>query len=635
MNGKGRLNLKILIMIGLIVAFLLLAPKLGIRPLTILSVSKVEIEPEGYVDEDNKVRGSFWITTMLTDCTDKAASWKFHNETDRDRYYKGEQVDLASEIEIIIDPEQPYWERPLEVHSHQVYPKTYGTWRDVRYVPYVTIGKREDTWIPSLSVNTYQFGSRAGVPNVWTVHTPFWVTLRKNGIELAKEYVDTVGMVETIKMANPDDPQNEYILIKNLGKLGTGYGQPSITDIICIEQQLDYIFSGSDEVENKINYDVSDLSYSNYWFGGGQHYKTSGGHVVKRWGDGSPAHYYYVGFKKFVVADDGFPGSEREDEFMVKEKVRPIEADIWHDNSYTKPYGKSLVNYLKQYHNTLDVDVWKCGAEITDDNFLRINMPFASVNSLITLQISTEIADTIVWKPQIANVKFVSCEWQTAGTDADIQDRLSAVLTVKQHSSVKSTATIKPVFEKTGQPIAINPLAHTVDLAPDETKTVKFEFLNLGTEKDLENKVTFIIENTLGVETDRSSLTFTLKKKGVAETILTVHTIDAETEMGIGGIPITITYDSSTQTAYTIDGTVVFDLEGVEGTTSVKSSETTTYQSASAITTVKAGEPNKVTLRLYKKGVTPPQPLPFWLFLLLIMIPTSIALYAMTRRKKR
>ena len=629
---KGKRNSRILALVILSIGVLILASSL-LLPITIISVSKIEIRPEGYVDENNEVRESFWVVTMVTTCTDKAVAWKFCNESDRYKYYKGEEVSLASELEIIIDPEPPYWTRPLEVHSHQVYPQTYGFATDIW-------GKREKTSdvIPSLSVNSYQFGARSDVPNVWTIHTPFWITLKKNGVELDKQYMDTIGIVETIKLVNPSDPENEYIVVENLGKIGTRYGQPSVTNILCIEKQLGYIFSGSDQVENKINYDAVDLSYSNYWFGGGKYYTGSQGWIVERWSDdGSPAHHivdYASPWKTpFVVKDEAFPGNARYDQY----KAYPIKADIWQDNPNTNPYGKSLVNYLKRYHNTLDVDAWKCGAEITDDNFLKVNVPFASESSVITVRISTELADTVVWRPQISNVQFVSCEWETGGTDADIQDRLNAVLTVKQHSSVKSTATIKPILETLGQPVTINPAAHTVDLVPNDETTVKFEFLNLGTAQDQpRNIITFVIENTLGDETDRASLTFVLKAKGVAETILTVYTIDAETEMGVGGIPVTITYDSSTQLGYTIDGTVVFDLEGVEGQVPVESSETLVYQSASDVATVKAGEPNKVTLRLYKKGVIPPPPPDYTWFLIIlsVAIGTAIVLLTYKTRKK-
>jgi hypothetical protein len=117
------MRLAITILAVVFIGFLFVVPGLC----SIISISKVAIDPAGYEDQ-GKWRGSFWVVTATVDTTE---SYLLFNSTVANmsglNSVNGKTVYPNSTVKITITPRQPYWEIPLASHSYMVYPKTYAT----------------------------------------------------------------------------------------------------------------------------------------------------------------------------------------------------------------------------------------------------------------------------------------------------------------------------------------------------------------------------------------------------------------------------------------------------------------------------------------------------------------------------
>lgn len=600
-----------------------------LRPHTLLSVSNVHIEPQGYEDKvTGEWTGSFWVILMTTDMTDAVASYKFDNieaEKFGNDEISGQKLVPQSEVLIKIDPQRPYWERLLERKSYMVYPKTYGMWLNKLQAG---IGQWTSYSVSQLDASLYIWGS-----GYWTAHTPFKVTIYKNGEVIGTQTIDTVGGTKTVTIRNPSD-NTEWVAIKDLGKLGTGYGEPVVGDIVYFSG--DNVFKYSDQLIREIQYDESDYSYSNYWFGGGDvylgHAKRAFGTVsgvVKRFGDDSPAHYFFSGAEKYPVSSNDFPGSYRSDD-TFNYRVKPLAGSIFSDKSDGEydPYGYSLVNYLKVKRNyaTVDLDVWKQGVTKTASNNIRIYMPFGSMSSLITCQISTEIADTIVWKPSVANLKIVE-----VGDIGEVGDRKSCYVKVRQESTIGASGTLWLSIEPSDLEVSVNPQTIGVDLEPNEEATYTFEVVNLAINERVSATLRVKATNSLRTVTDEKTQKFTLLPKGVGATSLTVYTKDKETREEVNGIAVTIRYDSSGDTQHTSGGAWTWDLEGYQGTVHVATAETSTYKSASDSKQISQGI-NELTIELVKHGAPEPE-FPWWVVIVVVAVVVAVAVIVIVYKK--
>jgi hypothetical protein len=402
----------------LITSILLIIPVGKSAP---LAVSNIYIEPTGYEDPSTQEwRGSFWIVTAIANTEENFLFYSF-NETETSLYGQNKIGDKTivptATIKITITPRQPYWEIPLKAKSYMVYPKTYGAYFDYLNPWYKFNGpdKIHDVFVPQLNVDVLE----CDIDDVWTLHTPFEIKVEKIGQNSFTKtiQVDTVGGTNIISIANPAD-NLEKLLIADLGKISTGYGQPSLTKILIINKSI--AFEKTDDLLKAIDYTraidrktltiLTQENYAFYWFGGGN-YKSEGKYDVLFWpDDGSPAHYCKKlgGSYCSLVEDGDFPGSCRVDTgFMNKDQhVYPIAADIINNNPSTNPPGLSLVNYLRtKIAQPLNLDLWRNGWTITADNKLRIYMPTGAASSLITIKISSELADSVVYQPIVANGK--------------------------------------------------------------------------------------------------------------------------------------------------------------------------------------------------------------------------------------
>jgi len=598
-NSKAKwIASAVLILIGLYVI-----TQVPLRFLSIFSVSQITLQAQGYEDPvTHEWKGSYWVISLVTDTLEhyEGIKYRFDNEeaVSLDANKIGEKTFVVnSEIEIVITPMKPYYERSLQYVTYTVYPKTHGSYLN-KLAPALYKGKLDDsTAIPELKATVMQFMDES-----WKLYTPFKVQLYKNGILKDEQVVNTLGGTETITLT-ADSPE-ETIKIQNLGKLGTGLGEPAFGDLIIFDEA--HIFKIEGNIINEIQYDMDPYSYSNYWFGGGTVYRAAVSGYVQRWDDGTPAHYYIA---EGIIApiDTGmFPGVYRTEQwYELDYKMMPVAADIYKDKPKDQPvdgvpFGYSLINYLanKRGHTlyTLrDLDEYNQGVEIVD-NKMRVYLPLSSFNNLVTVWISTEAADAIVYQPVAAHGVITSVEWLAGGS---ISDKDVAKVTVKQEGKDGGRVTVT-VSGYAGLPISVSPTTDSAIIDYGETHTFFFTVTNLGTSAEASGTLTFTATNDMGETTSTETLGFKILPQIGDQTILTVNLYDKDGYKP-SGITVTVNFGVDSKSAVASEGYVTFNLGTYTGGVAIATQETDTYKGATASATVKPGQ-NTVFIQLERKG---------------------------------
>jgi len=483
---------------------------------TPLSVSDIYIEPIGSEDPStHEWKGSFWVITALADTKESYLFYKF-DETEADYYGQNKvgnkTIVPTATIKITITPRRPYWERQLNSGRHLVYPLTYGTYRNGFSKQ---VSKLLDSSVPPFNVDVLECDSSA----VWVLHTPFDVKIEKLGTNSFSKTVqiDTVGGSNIVTIVNPYDA-SEKMLIKDLGKIRTGIGQPATSGLIIFSKKV--AFEKTDQLVKAVKYGrdrntgqvIQDENFAFYWFGGGSKYKAYGltgerTEEVQCWSDDkSPAHWFYRGIEpaaySVLVSDGDFPGSFRSDgPNWWDERAIPVSAEV-----------SDLIKYLNETFpaNNQKLDLWNNGWEITRDNKLRIYMPIDAASSLISIEISSELADSVVYQPIVANGIVKQAFWDSTKTSKSIiKDEDVAVIKIKQYATRSSKITVSPSVPA-NIPVSVLPQMDSAIVDPDATHTFQFEVRNLGTQSNQSSIITFTITNDLGTVTDMVSLDFDL-----------------------------------------------------------------------------------------------------------------------------
>jgi len=607
--------------------------------LDILAVSQIYVEPKGYEDPaTHEWKGSYWVILASTSTTENYLFYQFDKSETEKPYAKntvnGKTLIPNATIKVTVTALKPYWQISLTKRTYKVLPKTYGTW--INKINPFMYGKLTDTYVDPLYAEVLE------TTGVWEHHAPFQIVIEKTGDYNWKSKPITIDLVGTAatKAQTITSPKGESLKIKLIGQLGTGYGQPPWSNLMIFSPN--YVFEGSDKLRAIVSYDKDDMSYSNYWYGGGNYYtiKTAHGErKVERWNDdGSPAHYYIsplYPFEPVPVPDDAFPGSDKKDNWwdachiIVPRKPK----DIFTDDPNAKPYGKSLVRYLTEdvKATKVNLNLWGCGFEIKDYK-LKIYQPIGSVSWLYTLWISTELADTIVYQPVAANGKITSIKWLSTGKAyAEIGGRDAALVTVKQTSTEASRVIVEA--SASTSLAKVTPTSDSAILEPNEEKTFTIIVENLGATSETEGTLTIKVYNDLGSQTDISTLQFKLLPVGAGDTILTVYTVDSKTKAKISGIFVSIAYGTQSDTKATVNGIATFNLGSYQGPVQISTAETLKYKPTSTSVTVQSGQ-NTAIIELTEK-ITPEPPWYikyWWIIVIAAAVATSLITYAVTKK---
>jgi len=474
-------------------------------PLAIISVSNVEIYPKtGSVDpKTGEWTGTFWVITGIVNAEESYSFYKFDKAQSQtgDNKIGDKTIVPTAVIEVTLTPGQPYYERALKRAPIKVTPKA-SEWEFLdRY--WVRNGKNI---VNPLVVDTWEFSEL-----YWTVCAPFTITVKKTSGQnqftktatvIFKETVEATGAVKTKQIVNPYDSK-EKLLLTVLGKLGTGY--EIALDQVLILANKDYVFRFSDDLKRTITMDARSESYSNYWFGPER--VTVGGEMEAR-----PPYATWECNK--------YPGWD-----LYTTLITPRTPNTFTDDSYSTPRGQSLSNYLLTKGFSLipksQLDIWKQGYEITSDNKLRVYLPRASVSSVISLQISTELADSVVYQPFVGEFRITDVKWESGQAKPSISDKQLVYVTVKQIADITATGTIWTEVSPSGTQVSVTPKTDTITLGKDQTITKPFEVMNLGVSKETGIKITFKVTDSLGNLDDEKYAEATLI---VGESTLVVYT---------------------------------------------------------------------------------------------------------------
>ncbi|MFA5365365.1 MAG: hypothetical protein WC325_09330 [Candidatus Bathyarchaeia archaeon] len=641
-------KLKIAVVAILIVATLLSAatlfPQQQSPSLSLLSVSNTSIAPQGSENQaTHEWTGSFWTVLATTDMNDQYAMYKFNNaqaEQYGNNKISGKTLTPTSEITVKITPLRPYWERALDVQAVTVYPLT-----KTAHSSYsgISFGWENPTTGP-FSVPVAKWGQQ-----YWTAHTPFQIDIYKDGAQIATETIDTSGITQTVMLRNVND-QSEWIAIKDLGKLGTGYSAPTIGDIAIMAPDL--IFKDVGAVVNYLDYyGNSDYSFSNYWFGGGNYYKYLD-KVMQKANDGSPGLFYRTDGPisyNAIPQQGNFPGIYRQQGGLTDVWAKPLGAKIFENQAsgtqqtegrVFQKDGLSVVNYLKDVRglptfSLNDMNVWQQGWEITAERKVRIYLPYGSMSSLITMQISTELADTVVWQPPVSDIEITGLSWVASST-GQIGDRDLLKIDLLQKSSIQSTSTITTQCT-TGQEINVNPTNQAVTLGPGVSTSMYVEVLNTGAAVEKTGTLTVKVTNALGSVTSTDSIQYTLLPKGVQGSVLTLMVKDKKTGLLVTEpVVIGISWGTAhSQTITTTGGTCTLDMQGYQGTASLTSIATDYHQAMTPTSIQIKGGYQTEYVELLPIGATDTD----WLMTILVVISIvsviAIIVYAIYKKRKR
>ncbi len=144
------------------------------------------------------------------------------------------------------------------------------------------------------------------------------------------------------------------------------------------------------------------------------------------------------------------------------------------------------------------------------DNKLRIYLPYGAASSLITIRISTELADSVVYQPLVGFGKCEQAFWDSTKTaGSTISNKDTAILKIRQSATSTSKITVTPSIPS-GVPASVTPLMDSAIVDPDSVHTFRFKVTNLGTPTNQTSAVTFAISNDLGTVTDTKTLSFEL-----------------------------------------------------------------------------------------------------------------------------
>ena len=586
MNNQTKQYLIIGVAAMLVIAFLGSALNMSV-----LSVSKITIDPQGYEDPaSHEWQGSFWSVLMTTDFDDQITAFMIQNEdgspdgtfavtgnTDgvsektyaTDAEVDGNQLVPLSQVMVHITPGQPYYERPLEIQQG-FYTKEAWSRTDNGLFGWSGQVSPKAEAVPFVH---YSFGSGS-----WVLHTPFKVDVYKNGVIVGSQEIDTVGGTGVYRIPASGE---EFINILDLGKLGTGYGEPQWDDVLYFSENQIFVRSPTADnllkndggqtpvaIMNNIIGTVNADCFSTYWYGG------------FRW-----MSNYTPTVTSLTNLPPGF--------YREGDTAKPEQPDV---------FGNIVPYLASKGIQKVSMPTGFSSVEKTDDNNLRVYMSYGAYSSLITIKISTELADTIVWQPQIANFEITSLS-----DFGEIASTKQGSITV---ACTAGTGSAQVRFTKTPSdtPVSVVPTLGTPVLSAGESVTLDFELLNLGTSTDREFSITATVYNSLGSATDTETATGTLLMKTGVTTIL--HVVTEFEGEAVNNLPIIVEHSGTTLSGVTGldgDGVASFSL-GTSSTVSVTVSYVgnVVYKEISKTVTVTGGSEKTVTLSLSKNPIVPP-----------------------------
>ncbi len=466
----------------------------------------------GEEDSSGNWRGGYWTFTVAVDQMDSLVGRVVLPANTTEKGEDGTEIKTRKSVEIEIKPVKSYYKRLLTlapIEDRIVAPKTYrgginkilgtGWWdKNINIEPTI--------------VEYYEWAEPS-----WEKYTVFEVSVYVEGKLVGKTELNTEAGTKDVVV----NTSKGSILVKNLGRLEGDYSEPHVPDVVIFNEK--YIFT-TDAIQyirydhgRTIKYWGSEKSYlcyiensrafSTYWFG------------TVRWNPKSvpdsevadtPAPFKTPQWYGYDIIDPG-KGWKASDSFWdfirdpVKPRIYPEEGDdslIWYLNKMTSE-GNIANKWLNGYE-------WHIEKKDNKPNAVIVTIPWGAYSGapIVTFYIPSELADTFVYRPPIADVRIQSSKWLN-GSEIESSGKKKCQLELKQFAKTLSSATI--IAETSTSRASISPTSITVTMAPNETKLVTFEVTNLGVDSDMDGKVFFTVKRTWdGAVTSTAHLSFTL-----------------------------------------------------------------------------------------------------------------------------
>ena len=507
-NHRRLIGFALFIVAVIGIYFYLGLPGLPGKNLSLISVSQVSIQPGGSADSTGRWTGTYWIVTGTVDASESSVFYQLDPSASGT---SGNQViNPKSTIQITLTPMQPYYQRQLTYHTievvSEVHPAEYsymGGYSDpdtgAYYPGYSTWTEQQFNIVPQLDLGYYTFAT-----STWEQHTPFQVTVTKLKADGSTDFtttqtIDTFGGVNNVVIQNPNDA-SQQLVISGLGQIGTGYSQPTFGNNMILLDATHNVIDKDNNLMNIIGYDRSDSAYSEHFYGGSQW----------RWDDGTPKpptpdqYWSIFDLGPNYNAPKNYPGWG-----VQYNDYSSYGIQYWtYDYSVNQASISDMMNYISSLNYVVNTDLnaqtWGQGVSI-NNNVLRINLPYGSVSSLITMKIPTEMADSYVYKPNYGTFAISDASWSSGST---LNYNTAAQLNVKVSCSYPGTFNLQA--SSSTSDLSITPAAISDTMTSGEVQTYSFNVKNTGVQSAETGLVSFALKDSSGAVDDSKTLSFTL-----------------------------------------------------------------------------------------------------------------------------
>lgn len=639
------MNRKLILLVAsliLIVGILFVRLRPPTRARNLLAVSRVYIDPQyGYEDpQTGEWKGSYWIVLSTTQTYGEHVFYEL-NDTEVQKYGENyvdtDELHVEAEVKIQVSVGQPYLKRALTKTPYTLCPPVYGSDTtpfghfDRKFAEYYVY--EAGSWIKKtdgpIAQQDIVLKETSGD---WMAVVPLTISATKidgsgnvvalehNGQRIVNLEVSGPGALQPLWFRNPSD-SSEQFKFKLEGMLQTGL----ITTLpdMAIFPREDVIFEKSADLLRYLKYggpkmaSSGDSYASYYWYGGNDG-------TFREHEDGS----VWVGVPMTYSREA--PGV-RVGYSWIHEYVYPVPMFVYEDPPMIEGRNyDGLLSYLERNARRLEsweIDRWGKGYEILE-NEIRVNVPYDTWVWLYTLEISTELSDTYVWKPYYADGEILNAQWASSGTDKatiSTQDNLAV--------SVKNTGTVDGNLYVNYQasPAGILQIMDDGKLfTVGEEHTFETTAKNLGPNVKVDGEILIELVNDANDVRDTAKVYFTaLPITGV--TTLNVKLVEkGNPNKLLSGITVSVQYGLESATDISGNGWATFPLGAYQGPVVITAEESANYESKTETTTVSTGTNTRV-IALARKG----EGLSPWLIIGIVVAVVVVVIVVALKLRRR
>jgi len=484
-----------------------------------------QIVLDGGKESNGVWTGGYWSFTAVVDQADSVVGNVILPTNTTKGFDNGTKIETRKAVEIDITPERAFYKRNLrlmDIDDRMVAPATYFGGLNI----WGFGGYDTNKGINPVIVNTYTWAEQG-----WQKYTVFSVTVKVEGQIVGSASLNTETGTKNLVVQT----SKGQVLIKNLGRLEGDYTEPQTpSDVVIFDNR--YIYSG--DALQYIRYDhgrtwhywigntqnvayIQDSeAFSTYWFGNCRWNPNAG---IEDSVKATPAPYKFSGGTTGFDIADPTKGWKAQDYFGGLGRM-PVTPNIFPDNG-----TDSLIEYLNLKTSGGNIaktwlqgyNDWHFEYQNGQPNAVVVNLPWGAYSGspVVTFYVPSELADTWVYHPPIANVKIVSAKWMNGN---DITSNATCELVLTQEANILSSAVVNAQVSDRAE---VSPLSTTVTLQPGASVQLSVVVRNLGVTDDTSGTVTFVVLRSWdGVQTDSTSLTYTLKKPVIPKNVTEIPT---------------------------------------------------------------------------------------------------------------